>query len=135
MDTPVDEISMISSRIDINRKGINNSVFDIISSNRKKNLESSRILESLKKNTDKITMVNKIQQKSGFKSKNPIKENKVRHEMENVESYNFKRVLNKENRLDRRNSLKLLKKSLNENKMKNLGKYKDTMDAIFKTHQ
>jgi len=129
MDTPVDEISMISSRIDINRKGINNSVFDIISSNRKKNLES------LKKNTDKITMVNKIQQKSEFKSKDLIKENKVRHEMENVESYNFKRVLNKENRLDRRNSLKLLKKSLNENKMKNFGKYKDTMDAIFKTHQ
>lgn len=62
-------------------------------------------------------------------------ENKAEYELKNNISHNFKRGMKKENRLERRNSLKLLKKSLNGNKLRDLGKYKDTMDAIFKTHK
>lgn len=67
MITSEDEISMISSRIDINRKGINSSILDVMNSNRKNKLESSRILDSIKKNNEhKIIIVNERKQKGGF---------------------------------------------------------------------
>jgi hypothetical protein len=68
---PEDEISIISSRIETNRKGAHNTTFEILNSTRKNKLkdESVKIVESIKKNSISKTLFSKT--KKNTMSKTP----------------------------------------------------------------
>lgn len=129
---PEDEISVISSRIESNRKrNLQNSTIEILNSTRKNNLkdESVRIVESIKKNKQgqNVIMVNSKYKKE-FEVKNPILENEEEYDVRNTASINFKKV--KECvKADGtwRQSLSYLKK--------NAGMHKDSADAALKSHK
>lgn len=134
---PEDEISIISSRIETNRKGMHNSTYDILNSTHKNRLkdDSSRILESIKKNkTSKA--IPKHKPKPEFICENPILEREDEIEGRNVTSQNFKRFSkNNSKSKNWRASLSYLKKSQSMNKLSIAGEHKDSIDAILKTHR
>lgn len=134
---PEDEISVISSRIETNRKGAHNITLDLLNSTRKNKLkdESLRIVESIKKNRDNKVMIMNKRHKPEFHCKNPIIENEEEYDVKNTASYNFKKYMEaNENPNNWRKSLTYLKKSQSEKKMKSIGKHKDSLDVVMKTH-
>lgn len=135
---PEDEISVISSRIETNRKGAHNITLDLLNSTRKNKLkdESVRIVESIKKNRDNKAVILNKRHKPEFHCKNPIIENEEEYDVKNTASYNFKRYMEaNENPNNWRKSLTYLKKSQSEKKMKSIGKHKDSQDIELKTHK
>lgn len=110
---PEDEISIISSRIETNRKGFHNTTIDVFSSARKEKLKNSSL-----------------------KIYNQISQNKGQCNPKNIAAQNFKRfVKNNGKHKDWKSSLSYLKKTNSAKKLVIAGEHKDSIDAILKTHR
>jgi hypothetical protein len=121
---PEDEISIISSRIETNRKGAHNTTFEILNSTRKNKLkdESVRIVESIKKNSTVKTL---------------FSINEEEYDVKNTASYNFKKYMDTANKnpATSKSSLNHIKKNQSENKIIVAGKFRDSLDVVMKTHK
>lgn len=121
---PEDEISLISSRIEVNKNRFNNSTFDIMNSTRK-NQQDSKVIESVK------SQVGLKNRKGGFN----YKESKpVTQKFDKNITQTFKRTVQKSinNQEKRKTELKLGKNSQFE-KPQDRGTHKDSTDVIPKS--
>lgn len=136
---PDDEISIISSRIETNRKAYHNSTFEVLNTTKGKlKDESLRIVESIKKNkTHKVGVVERTKRhRAEFECQNPIIENEEEHEL--LMSITHKpgaKPQYKNYNSDWKKSLTYLKKSASEKKMSKSERPKESVDAVLKTHR